>query len=152
MGIRLADSDVGIDGVEITGAQTAAIDLAESDRSEVRYSLLHDNPGGGVLVEANAAPRLIANLIAGNGRTPGGPGRPGVEVRDGARPDLIENRFEGNAGGGVLLPNADRAAEVYSWNTFPGAARADAVRAPAPQPQQQQPAPQPAKPRRGGRP
>src|SRR3954463_344339 len=91
VGIRLADSDVGIDGVEITGAQTAAIDLAASDRSEVRYSLLHDNPGGGVLVEANAAPRLIANLIAGNGRTPGGPGRPGVEVRDGARPDLIEN-------------------------------------------------------------
>src|SRR3954451_5610215 len=34
--IRLADPDVGIDGVEITGAQTAAIDLAESDRSEVR--------------------------------------------------------------------------------------------------------------------
>ena len=152
VGIRLADSDVGIDGVEITGAQTAAIDLADSDRSEVRYSLIHDNPGGGVLVEANAAPRLIANLIAGNGRAPGGPGRPGVEVRDGARPDLIENRFEGNAGGGVLLPNPERAAEVYSWNTFPGAARADAVRAPAPQPQQQPPAPQPAKPRRGGRP
>src|SRR5262249_56959800 len=48
VGIRLADSDVGIDGVEITGAQTAAIDLVESDRSEVRYSLLHDNPAGGV--------------------------------------------------------------------------------------------------------
>lgn len=151
VGIRLADSDVGIDGVEITGAQTAAIDLVEADRSEVRYSLIHDNPGDGVLVESNAAPRLIANLIAGNGRAPGAPGRPGVEVRDGARPDLVENRFEGNAGGGVLLPNPDRAAEVYSWNTFTGTGRADAVRAPAPQPQQQ-PAPQPAKPRRGGRP
>ncbi|PYQ55499.1 MAG: hypothetical protein DMF53_27995 [Acidobacteria bacterium] len=153
VGIRLADSDVGIDGVEITGAQTAAIDMVESDRSEVRYSFIHDNPGGGVLVESNAAPRLIANLIAGNGRTPGAAGRPGVEVRDGARPDLVENRFEGNAAGGVLLPNPERAAEVYSWNTFTGTARADAVRAPAPQPQQQQqqPAP-PAKPRRGGRP
>jgi serine/threonine protein phosphatase PrpC len=151
VGIRLADSDVGVDGVEITGAQTAAIDLAEADRSEVRYSLLHDNPGGGVLVESNAAPRLIANLIAGNGRAPGGPGHPGVEVRDGARPDLVENRFEGNAGGGVLLPNPDRAAEVYSWNTFPGASRADAVRAPATQPQPPA-APQPAAPRRRGRP
>ena len=45
----------------------------------------------------------------------------------------------------------DRAAEIYSWNTFTGSARADAVRAPAPQQPQQQPAP-PAKPRRGGRP
>ncbi|HEY2295181.1 MAG TPA: protein phosphatase 2C domain-containing protein [Thermoanaerobaculia bacterium] len=149
VGIRLADSDVGIDGVEITGAQTAAIDLVEADRSEVRYSLLHDNPGGGVLVESNAAPRLLANLIAGNGRTPGAL-HPGVEVRDGARPDLVENRFEGNAGGGVLLPSPERAAEVYSWNTFTGTTRADAVRAPAPQPQQ--PPAQPAKPRRGGRP
>jgi serine/threonine protein phosphatase PrpC len=153
VGIRLADSEVGVDGVEITGAQAAAIDLVESDRSEVRYSLLHDNPGGGVLVESGAAPRLIANLIAGNGRAPGAPARPGVEVRDGARPDLVENRFEGNGGGGVLLPTPDRAAEVYSWNTFPGAARADAVRAPVSQPPPQQPAPQPAAaPRRRGRP
>jgi serine/threonine protein phosphatase PrpC len=150
VGIRLADSDVGIDGVEITGAQTAAVDLVESDRSEVRYSLIHDNPGGGVLVESNASPRLLSNLIAGNGRTPGGL-HPGVEVRDGARVDLVENRFEGNAGGGVLLPNPDRAAEVYSWNTFTGASRADAVRTPAPQPQQQPPA-QPAKPHHGGKP
>ncbi|HET9212268.1 MAG TPA: protein phosphatase 2C domain-containing protein [Thermoanaerobaculia bacterium] len=152
VGIRLADSDVGIDGVEITGAQTAAIDLAESDRSEVRYSLIHENPGGGVLVESNAAPRLIANLIAGNGRAPGAPARPGVEVRDGARPDLVENRFEGNAGGGVLLPSQDRAAEVYAWNTFPGAGRAEAVRAPAAPPPAQPAAPQPAAPRRRGRP
>jgi len=152
VGIRLADSDVGIDGVEITGAQTAAIDMVESDRSEVRYSFIHDNPGNGVLIESNAAPRLIANLIAGNGRAPGAPARPGVEVRDGARPDLVENRFEGNGGGGVLLPNQDRAAEVYAWNGFANAGRAEAVRAPVPQPQPQPPAPQPAPARRRGRP
>jgi serine/threonine protein phosphatase PrpC len=152
VGIRLADSEVGIDGIEITGAQTAAINMVESDRSEVRYCLLRDNPGGGVLVESSSAPRLISNLIAGNGRAPGAPGRPGVEVRDGARPDLIENRFEGNGGGGVLLPTPDRAAEIYAWNTFPGVGRAEAVRAPAPQPPAQQPTPQPAAPRRRGRP
>ncbi|MFL6259675.1 MAG: protein phosphatase 2C domain-containing protein [Thermoanaerobaculia bacterium] len=151
VGIRLADSEVGIDGVEITGAQTAAIDLAESDRSEVRYCLLHDNPGGGVLVESSSAPRLISNLIAGNGRTPGAP-HPGVEVRDGARPDLIENRFEGNGGGGVLLPTPERAAEIYAWNSFAGAGRAEAVRAPAAPPPVQPPAPQPAPTRRRGRP
>ncbi len=152
VGIRLADSDVGVDGVEITGAQTAAIDMVEADRSEVRYSLLHDNPGGGVLIESSSAPRLIANLIAGNGRAPGAPTRPGVEVRDGARPDLVENRFEGNGGGGVLLPNQDRAAEVYAWNSFGGAGRAEAVRAPAAQPPAQQAAPQPTPSHHKGKP
>ncbi len=146
VGIRLADSEVEIDGVEITGAQTAAIDVAGTDRSEVRHSFLHDNPGGGVLVEAGAAPRLLSNLIAANGRTP--PGHPGVEVREGARPDLVENRFEGNGGGGVLLPSQDRAAEVFAWNSFAGAGRADAVRVTAaPQQAPAQPAPRP-----GGKP
>src|SRR5206468_3606504 len=65
VGIRLADSAAEVDGVEIAGAQTAGIDIAGADRSEVRSSFLHDNPGGGVLVEAGA-PRLVGNLIAGN--------------------------------------------------------------------------------------
>jgi hypothetical protein len=134
VGLRLADSTVEVDGVEISGAQTAAIDLAGADRSEIRHSYLHDNPGGGVLVEASAAPRLQSNLIAGNGRTPGAP-HPGVEVRAGAQAELIENRFVGNGGGGVLLASPERAEEIFAWNSFPGINRADAVRAPAPAPQ-----------------
>lgn len=134
VGLRLADSAVEVDGVEISGAQTAAIDLAGADRSEIRHSYLHDNPGGGVLVEASAAPRLQSNLIAGNGRTPGAP-HPGVEVRAGAQAELIENRFVGNGGGGVLLASPERAEEIFAWNSFPGINRADAVRAPAPAPQ-----------------
>ena len=140
VGLRLADSSVEVDGVEISGAQTAAIDLAGADRSEIRHSYLHDNPGGGVLVEASAAPRLQSNLIAGNGRTPGAPPHPGVEVRAGAQAELIENRFVGNGGGGVLLASPERAEEIFAWNSFPGMNRADAVRAPAPAPVQ--PAPQ----------
>jgi hypothetical protein len=41
---------------------------------------------------------------------------------------LIENRIEGNGGGGVTLPAPDRAEEVFAWNTFGGAGRAEAVR------------------------
>ncbi|HTG36374.1 MAG TPA: protein phosphatase 2C domain-containing protein [Thermoanaerobaculia bacterium] len=133
VGLRLADSAVEVDGVEISGAQTAAIDLAGADRSEIHHSYLHDNPGGGVLVEASAAPRLLSNLIAGNGRAaPGAPSHPGVEVREGAQAELIENRFVGNDGGGVLLASPERAEEIFAWNSFPGMSRADAVRAPAP--------------------
>jgi hypothetical protein len=128
VGLRLADSVVAIEGVEITGAVTAGIDVSGDDRSTVRASFLHDNPGGGVLVEGNASPTLANNLILRNGRPPSGTPRPGVEARDASRPVLIENRIEGNGGGGVTLPAPERAEEVFAWNSFGGAARAEAVR------------------------
>ena len=133
VGLRLADSRVEVEGVEISGAATAGIEIAGADLSTVRYSYVHDNPGGGVLVEGNAAPRLLHNLILNNGRAAGGPPRPGVEVRGAARPALIENRIEGNGGGGVALPAPGRANEVFAWNSFGGTPRAAAVRvSPAP--------------------
>jgi serine/threonine protein phosphatase PrpC len=155
VGIRLADSAVEVEGVEITGAQTAGIDIAGADRSAVRHSFVHDNPGDGVLVEAGAAPRLLSNLISGNGRAPGAL-RPGVEVAAGAQAELVENRFLGNGGGGVLLASPERGDEIFAWNSFPGLGRAEAVRSPAPaaaQPAAAPRAPAPGRPasRRPGR-
>ncbi len=132
VGLRLVDSDIMVDGVEISGAQTAAIDFVGADRSTVRYSYLHDNPGGGALVEGSSVPRLLQNLIFRNGRTPGGPARPGVEVRGQARPALIGNRIEGNAGAGVTMTAADQADEVFFWNSFGSVGRAQAVHVSAP--------------------
>ncbi|HEV2853522.1 MAG TPA: protein phosphatase 2C domain-containing protein [Thermoanaerobaculia bacterium] len=131
VGLRLADSQVRVEGVEIAGAVTAGIEITGQDASVVRYSYVHDNPGGGVLIAGNAAPRLLHNLIARNGRSVGAPPRAGVEVRDTARPSLIENRIEGN-GGGVMLPMPDRADEIFLWNSFGGASRAQAIRLAAP--------------------
>lgn len=131
VGLRLADSAVEVEGVEIAGAAAAGIAISGEDRSTIRYSYLHDSPGGGVLVEAGAAPRLRHNLIVRNGRPPASPARPGVEVREGARPELIDNRIEGNGGGGVLLPTADASGEILAWNSF-GASARDAVRVPPP--------------------
>ena len=133
VGLRLADSIVDVQGIEITGAATAAIDVAGEDRSTLRASFLHDNPGGGVLIAGNAAPTLLNNLIAGNGRAAGA-ARAGVVVRDAARPVLIENRLVANGGGGIALAAPERADEVFAWNSFAGAPRAEAVRVVAPAP------------------
>jgi PPM family protein phosphatase len=148
IGLRLADSDVEVQGVEITGAVTTGIEVSGDDRSTVRASFLHDNPGGGVLIAGNAAPTLVNNLIARNGRAPGAM-RPGVEVRDAARPVLVENRLDGNGGGGVALTTPERADEVFAWNSFGGASRAEAVRAAASS-SAPQPTPSPARPTRPG--
>jgi hypothetical protein len=59
--------------------------------------------------------------------------RPGVEVREGALPELIDNRLVANGGGGVLLAAAERADEILAWNSFGGATRGEAVRTPAAQ-------------------
>jgi serine/threonine protein phosphatase PrpC len=134
VGLRLADSEVEVEGVEITGALTAGIDVSGTDRSTVRASYLHDNPGGGMLIAESSAPRLLNNLIAANGRAAGSPAHPGVEVRGAARPELVENRFQGNGAGGVLLPTAERGDELFAWNSFAGAPRADAVRLAPPAP------------------
>jgi serine/threonine protein phosphatase PrpC len=157
VGLRLASSAVEVEGVEITGAVAAGIDVSGDDRSTVRASFLHDNPGGGVLAAGNASPTLINNLIARNGRPPGGTPRPGIEARDASRPVLIENRIEGNGGGGVALPAPERAEEIFAWNSFGGAPRAEAVRVVAavpvgttPASATPTPAPTPARPARPG--
>jgi len=151
VGVRLADSRVAVEGIEITGAQTAAIDVAGADLSSIRASFLHDNTGNGVLIEERASPRLSHNLIANNGRTPGAAPRPGIEVHDAARPELVENRFTGNAGGGVLLSSPERAEETWAWNTFAGGRNEVRVTAPVAQPQPPAPAPAPPAGRRPGR-
>ncbi len=128
VGLRLSGSETTVEEVEVEGATEAAVEILGEDRSTIRYSFLHGNPGAGVLVRGEAAPRLLHNLIAGNGAGP--PPRPGVEVRDAARPLLAGNRIERNGGPQVRLAVAADAAEVWFWNAFGPAQRAAAVVAP----------------------
>jgi serine/threonine protein phosphatase PrpC len=151
IGLRLADSAVEVENVEITGAATTGVELAGADRSVMRYSFIHDNPGTGVIVRDQAASRLQQNLILRNGAAPGAPA-PGVEIRDSAQPQLIENRIEGNGAAAVWVPAADRAEEIYSFNTFGNVPRDQAVRV-APKPGETPvPTPTPPAPARAPRP
>jgi serine/threonine protein phosphatase PrpC len=127
VGLRLDGSEVVIEETEVTGAAGAAVEIRGADRSTLRYCYVHHNAGPGVLVAGDAAPRLLANLITGNGGRPGAPA-PGVEVRDLAAPLLAGNRIEGNGGPGVSLPVPERVDEVWRWNTFGAVPREQAVR------------------------
>jgi hypothetical protein len=93
----------------------------------VRYCYVHHNAGPGIVVGGDAAPRLLSNLIAGNGTRPGAPAA-GIEVRSVAAPLLAGNRIEGNGGAGVVLPGPERIEEVFRWNSFGAATREQAVR------------------------
>lgn len=129
IGLRLADSALRVQNVEISGAATAGIEVAGADQSEIRESYVHDNAGTGVIVRDQAAPRLHQNLVLRNGAGPGEP-RPGVEIRDAARPQLLQNRIEENAAAGVWVPAPDRVDEVFGFNTFGTLPKERAVRTP----------------------
>jgi serine/threonine protein phosphatase PrpC len=140
VGVRLDGSEVELDGVEVTGTTGAGIEIRGADRSTLRYSYVHGNGGPGVVISGDAAPRLLDNLIAGNGTRPGALAA-GIEVREPAVPFLAGNRIEGNGGAGVALPGPERADEVFRWNGFGALPREQAVRAAA-----APPAPAPAPP------
>ncbi|HVT58488.1 MAG TPA: protein phosphatase 2C domain-containing protein [Thermoanaerobaculia bacterium] len=129
-GVRLDGSEVVLDDVEVSGAAGAGIDIRGADRSTVRYCYVHQNAGAGIAVAAQAAPRLLSNLIAGNGMRPAAaaPGAPGIDIRESAAPLVAGNRIEGNGGPGVSLAAPDRAEEIWRWNAFGALPREQAVR------------------------
>ncbi|HKV08354.1 MAG TPA: protein phosphatase 2C domain-containing protein [Thermoanaerobaculia bacterium] len=152
VGLRLIDSEVDVQNVEIAGATVAGVEIAGRDRSSIRFSSIHDNPGGGVFVADDAAPLLLQNLIFKNGALPNAP-RPGIEIRDRAKPGVVQNRIEDNGGPGILLASEANAEEYFRWNTFGKLTREQAIRTPAPPPAAPAapPAPAPTRRSRGGR-
>jgi serine/threonine protein phosphatase PrpC len=129
-GLRLADSAVDVEDVEISGASTAGLEIAGADRSVLRFCFIHDNPGAGVIVRDQAVPHLVQNLILRNGLEKTSPG-PGVEIRDTARPQIVQNRLENNGAAAVWLPAdsaPERVDEVFGFNAFGNLPREKAVR------------------------
>jgi serine/threonine protein phosphatase PrpC len=126
VGVRLVDSEVVIDGLEVTGATAAGIEVFGAGQSEIRFSTIVGNPGTGVVLSAGASPRLLQNLISGNGKAQGEKS-PGVDIREGSRPSLIENRIEDNGGPQVRVAAADLVDEVFRWNRFGSLSKTRAV-------------------------
>jgi PPM family protein phosphatase len=117
-GLLLHDSTVEVIHVEIVGVEGAAVEHTGSDRSTLRYCHLHDNAGAAVRVHAPAAPRLVDNLVRGNGSA--SPPVAAVEVEAGAAPLIAGNRFEANRGPAVVVPGADGVAEIEGLNDLSG--------------------------------
>lgn len=149
VGLRLADSAVEVEDVEITGASVAGVEIAGADRSSLRQCFIHDNPGTGIIVRGRAVPQLQQNLILRNG-TPKEAPRPGIEILGEARPRLVENRIEENGGHGIWMPTLERADEIFAWNTFGSLKKEQAIRTP-PGPGEPLAAPTPAPRRPAGR-
>ncbi len=107
-GILIDGSDVDVTGVEIEGAASGAIVVRGRSRARILHNHLHDNGGAGLRVEDEAAPSLVANLIAGNGT--------GIEIAAGARPVGHDNAIAGNKRAISWENSPEREAELLKLN------------------------------------
>jgi PPM family protein phosphatase len=89
VGIRIANSDLHVTGVRVSGMQNAGIEITGTGESVILASEIADNPGAGVSVRENARPRLEHNLIRHNGHGPAM--LPGILIEGSAAPILFGN-------------------------------------------------------------
>jgi PPM family protein phosphatase len=115
VGVVAGDADFQIEDLDVSGAEVAGVVVEPRSRVVIRSSHIHDNPGGGVLIRQEALPRLLHNVVSGNGRQALRP-RPGIEVHDGARAVLFGNIIAGNAGEQIQGFSAARRDEVIRDN------------------------------------
>jgi PPM family protein phosphatase len=98
-GIRLTGSSVEIENVDVSGARSFGVEIrGKETESVLRWSFIHDNARGGVLVADGAYPRLVQNLFTGNNvrSTPSSRERTvDVEIAQDARARLGGNVFTG---------------------------------------------------------
>ena len=105
-GVWIAGGSLDLDDLEIVGARSAAVQIGGRSTARLRGSDVHDNGGAGVLVERDAVPEILHNVIERNGRIV--PTRGGIELRDGARAAIAGNIVRDNGQPGVVgLPSSE---------------------------------------------
>jgi hypothetical protein len=93
VGIVVSASGVSIVDVEITGASRAGVSFVGSGSPSLVGSDIHDNPGTGLLIAANTAPRISHNVFSRNGMSEHAAGTFTIET--GSEPIFRANVFLG---------------------------------------------------------
>ena len=114
VGIRIADSDLQVTEVRVSGMQSAAIEITGKGESVIQASEIADNPGAGVSVRENALPRLEHNLIRHNGHGP--PLQPGILIEGSAAPIVFGNIIEDSGAEQIWASPSFHAGSLLSDN------------------------------------
>jgi hypothetical protein len=80
---------------------------------------IHDNPGAGLALRANASPRITHNTFGGNGQSQ--QAASAMVIEPGARPIFTGNVFRNVDPKMFALLDADTLAQLKSTNMFPDA-------------------------------
>jgi serine/threonine protein phosphatase PrpC len=116
VGILVADSNVSLVDVEVSGATTAAISFAGATIARLVGSEIHDNPGTALAIGGGAAPVITQNVFRRNGMSQRTSGT--FTIEKGAAPLFQRNVFLG-MGPEVFMAFDERArATLKSENWF----------------------------------
>jgi PPM family protein phosphatase len=126
-GVMVAESELTITNVEISGAGAAAVDVGKESRLRLIAGDLHDNPGSAVLVRATGAATISHTAFARNGTAAGA--QRTIVVEDRGTAAFAANVFVGTTSNVVTGPPDARAA--FAKGTWFAEPRPDASR-PAP--------------------
>jgi len=117
-GIAVAEGEITIDHVVISGTRSAGVEAAGSAKLILNDSSIQDNFGAGVVIRDNASAVLKNNAIVRNGQDRALP-KPGVQVLSTNSVEMLGNTFAGNGSKAIWQPAAP-SPEQLSLNTFNG--------------------------------
>jgi PPM family protein phosphatase len=98
-GLVIRRSAVTVENVDVRGARVAGVSIEDAGAAALVASHVHDNPGAGIVVRGAGAPLVLHNHVLDNGH--GRPRAPGIDVESGARPRIVGNVIAGNGAEGV---------------------------------------------------
>jgi hypothetical protein len=127
IGIDISDSSPSISNVTVTDANIG-IEVRGASAPAIKYSRITNNPGAGILVLAEASPRIESNVIAANGNGKPGAARPGVEVLDKAHPLLKNNAIVDNGAEPIWIHGRAYQPADFEENFFGGLPAKKAIR------------------------
>jgi serine/threonine protein phosphatase PrpC len=118
-GILTRLAKVRLIDLEVMGAARTAIDLGSGSDVMLMASDIHDNPGAGLTIRANARPRIAHNVFNRNGSSE--QAAAAVMLEKGVRPTFQRNVFFGvDTQSFMHLDDASRA-QLKKENLFPDA-------------------------------
>jgi serine/threonine protein phosphatase PrpC len=127
IGIDISDSSPFISNVNVTDANIG-IEVRGASAPAITSSRITNNLGAGILVLAEASPRIEGNLIAANGNGKPGAARPGVEVLDKAHPLLKNNAIVDNIAEPIWIHGRAYQPADFEENFFGGLPAKKAIR------------------------
>jgi hypothetical protein len=118
-GVVVRASTVTLSDLEISGAQTAAVEFIGAAGGAVVAGSFHDNPGAAIIVRTGASPRIAHNAFVRNAASERAPGTLVVEA--GAHPAIASNTFFNLDRGSLILPSGPEFSSMARDNFFPAA-------------------------------
>jgi hypothetical protein len=120
-GVITRTPNVRLIDLEVTGAARAAIDLGPGGNLMLASSDIHDNPGTGLAVRADASARISHNAFSANGGSAQASGA--MVIEPGARPEFLANVFRHLDPRALTPLDAATRAQLVGANWFPDTPR-----------------------------